>query len=102
MGQGAPPSERQLSVSFEEENSEEAGPSTEPALPKRAVGKTRKKEAGLSLRSKCLAIDSDLFNDGPNGEEGTGFARWLAGELVVERQGDTVSLTCHRVSGIHT
>ncbi|KDN43728.1 hypothetical protein RSAG8_05918, partial [Rhizoctonia solani AG-8 WAC10335] len=50
-------------------------------------GKTRK-EAGLSLRNKCIELDTDLFNDGPDGEEGTCFARWLSGELVVEREGN--------------
>ncbi|KAG9092074.1 hypothetical protein FRC06_000254 [Ceratobasidium sp. 370] len=33
-------------------------------------------------------MDTDLFNDGPDGDEGTAFARWLAGELVVEHEGD--------------
>ncbi|CAE6442669.1 unnamed protein product [Rhizoctonia solani] len=86
MGQGISPPERELAITLEEETLEEA-----PELPANTKhrGKPRK-EAGLSLRNKCVELDTDLFNDGPNGEEGTCFARWLSGELVVEREGNTL------------
>ncbi|KAG8763970.1 hypothetical protein FRC11_007651 [Ceratobasidium sp. 423] len=84
VGQGVSPPERELAITLEEETLEEP-----PELPGNAKyrGKGRK-EAGLSLRNKCVELDTDLFNDGPDGEEGTCFARWLSGELVVEREGN--------------
>lgn len=88
LGQGISPPERELAVTLEESILEE-GAASQPTAGQR--GKARKKEAGLSLRTKCIEIDADLFNDGPDGEEGTCFARWLSGELVVEREGETVS-----------
>ncbi|KAJ1302270.1 hypothetical protein OPQ81_001089 [Rhizoctonia solani] len=84
VGQGVSPPERELAVTLEEDTLEESHESrTNP----NHRGKARK-EAGLSLRNKCIELDIDLFNDGPDGEEGTCFARWLSGELVVEREGN--------------
>jgi hypothetical protein len=91
MGQGVPPPERELFVVPEDSAEEDVA--VKPASVKR--GKARKKAAGLSLRAKPVDMDANLFNDGPDGEEGTGFARWLAGELVIEHQGDTVSRLDH-------
>jgi hypothetical protein len=87
VGQGVSPPERELAITLEE-GVPEAEPVLKPGSGQR--GKARRKEAGLSLRTKCVDMDTDLFNDGPDGEEGTCFARWLAGELVVEREGETV------------
>ncbi|CAE6418651.1 unnamed protein product [Rhizoctonia solani] len=86
VGQGVPPPERVLAIALEEENLEEAHILRADTNHR---GKARS-EAGLSLRSKCIDMDTDLFNDGPEGEEGTCFARWLSGELVVEREGNNL------------
>ncbi|QRV96247.1 plasmid pRiA4b ORF-like protein [Ceratobasidium sp. AG-Ba] len=85
IGQGLPPPERELFVadSVEDENP------IPPGSAKR--GKTKKRPGGFGLRAaKPVEIDAGLFNDGPDGEEGTAFTRWLAGELFVEREEDTL------------
>ncbi|KAG9103613.1 hypothetical protein FRC06_009505 [Ceratobasidium sp. 370] len=86
LGQGVPPPERELFVATED--SAEGESSTKSGSVKR--GKAKKKVGGLGLRVKTIEMDTDLFNDGPDGDEGTAFARWLAGELVVEREGDAL------------
>ncbi|CAE6460688.1 unnamed protein product [Rhizoctonia solani] len=84
-GQGVSPPERELAITLEEENEDVHD------LPVKAEyrGKARK-EAGMSFRNKHVELNTDLFNDGPNGEEGMCFARWLSGELVVEREGNSL------------
>ncbi|KAG9091919.1 hypothetical protein FS749_016141 [Ceratobasidium sp. UAMH 11750] len=86
MGQGMPPLERELFVAIEDSAEEET--STKPGSAKPA--KAKKKVGGLGLRAKTIEMNTDLFNDGPNGDEGTAFAQWLAGELIVEREGDAL------------
>ncbi|CAE6395467.1 unnamed protein product [Rhizoctonia solani] len=86
VGLGVSPPERELAITQEEGGLEEH---CEPRVNASYQGKTRK-EGGLSLRIKCIELDADLFNDGPDGEEGTCFGRWLSGELVVEREGNTL------------
>lgn len=85
VGQGVSPLERELTT-LEAASDEELAP--KPGSAQR--GRGRKKGAGLSIHTKCVEMDTHLFNDGPDGEEGTCFARWLAGELIVEREGETV------------
>ncbi|KAG8696004.1 hypothetical protein FRC09_008797 [Ceratobasidium sp. 395] len=86
LGEGVSPPERQLFASTEDSAEEEL--SSKPGSGKR--GKPKKKVGGLGLRARAVEMNTDLFNDGPDGDEGTAFARWLAGELVVEREGDTL------------
>ncbi|KAH7332767.1 hypothetical protein B0J17DRAFT_145748 [Rhizoctonia solani] len=86
VGQGVSPLERELAITLEEENLEEPHILRADANHR---GKARN-EAGLSLHSKCIEMNTDLFNDGPDGEEGTCFARWLSGELLVEREGNNL------------
>ncbi|CAE7071577.1 unnamed protein product [Rhizoctonia solani] len=84
VGLGVSPSERELAVTLEEDSLEDI---REPQVNANHHGKARK-EAGIRLRNMHVELDTDLFNDGPDGEEGTCFARWLSGELVVEREGN--------------
>ncbi|CUA75484.1 hypothetical protein RSOLAG22IIIB_05915 [Rhizoctonia solani] len=84
VGLGVSPPERELAIAIEEGLEEIREPRANANQ-----GKARK-EAGLSLRAKCIELDTDLFNDGPDGEEGTCFGRWLSGELVVEREENTL------------
>ncbi|KAF8755547.1 hypothetical protein RHS01_05047 [Rhizoctonia solani] len=84
-GQGVSPPERELAITFEEDNEDAHDVPVKPEYRGKA-----KKEAGLGFRNKHVELNADLFNDGPDGEEGTCFARWLSGELVVERMGNNL------------
>ncbi|KAG9120043.1 hypothetical protein FRC07_004636 [Ceratobasidium sp. 392] len=86
MGQGLPPPERELFVAVEDSAEEDALAKLGSA--KRS--KPKKKVGGLGLRAKTIEMNTALFNDGPDGDEGNAFARWLAGELLVERDGDSL------------
>ncbi|KAF8734803.1 hypothetical protein RHS02_06541, partial [Rhizoctonia solani] len=85
MGQGVSPPERELAITFEEDNEDAHDVPVKPEYRGKA-----KKEAGLGFRNKHVELNADLFNDGPDGEEGMCFARWLSGELVVERMGNNL------------
>ncbi|KAG8794767.1 hypothetical protein FRC12_021902 [Ceratobasidium sp. 428] len=72
LGEGVSPPKRQLFI--------------RPGTPQ--IRKSCRPNQALANASR--RDEYGLFNDGPDGDEGTAFARWLAGEPVVEREGDTL------------